>query len=133
MDETLDMFAAIESRNAAIAAADATVAKAVGGDKLVGVVTDRIVKTYQAGACFTVDDVGILLDEMQVPRDGDTRRRIVGTIINRGVNKLWTHGGYTSSKDPRRNARPVSWWRRLPLNDIGADRAQPARIGGSEA
>lgn len=133
MDDTLDMFAAIQSRNEAIAAADATVAKSVGGDKLVALVTDRIIKTYEAGAFFSVDDLGIFLDEMQVPKDSDTRRRIVGTIINRGANKLWMHAGYTSSKDPRRNARPVSLWRRLPIHDLGADRAQPARIGGREA
>lgn len=116
MDETLDMFAAIAQRDEAIARADSTVARAVGGDELVGRVTNRIIKTYGAGMTFSVDEVGLMLDDMQVPKDGETRRRITGTIINRGKGKLWTHDGFAVSRDPRRNARPVARWRRLDIH-----------------
>lgn len=128
MDDTLDFFAALDHRDAAIAEADEAVSRSVGGDELVGRVTDRLVKKYCAGASFSVDEVGLILDEMDVPKDGTTRRRIVGTIINRGKDKLWEHAGYTSSRDPRRNARPIAIWRRLSLHDPMRGVPQPARL-----
>lgn len=133
MDDTLDMFAAFEARDAAIAAADEAVARSVGGDELAGRVINRLVKMYPAGSRFSVDDLGIVLDDMNVPKDAATRRRIAGTIINRGKGKLWEHVGYTNSKDPRRNARPVAVWSRLSIHDYTAGEAQPARVGGGEA
>jgi hypothetical protein len=110
---TLDLFAAVEKRDEAIERADAAVTTAPHGDALVSLVTDKLV-----GICrkvgtdlFTADDVGILLDQAGVARDQATRRRIVGTIINRGRGKLWVQEGYRQSADPRRNARPVTLWR----------------------
>lgn len=111
--EGLDLFASFEKRDEAIAVADATVRTATGGDALVGRITQRLCDTYATGQTFSVDAVGHLLDEAGVPRDADTRRRISGTVINRGKGKLWTHGGYTASADPRRNARPVAIWVRV--------------------
>jgi hypothetical protein len=128
MDDTLDFFAALDHRDAAIAEADEAVSRSLGGDELVGRVTDRIMKQWHAGATFSVDDIGIILDEMQVPKDGTTRRRIVGTIINRGKDKLWEHAGYISSRDPRRNARPVAIWRRRSIHDPMRGVPQPARL-----
>lgn len=131
MDDTLDMFAAIEARDAAIMEADSAVKRGIGGDELIGRITDRIVKTYLAGETFSVDDVGLMLDEAGVPKDAETRRRIAGTIINRGKDRLWQHAGYTTSKDPRRNARPVALWRRLSIHDPMRGVPQPARLGRS--
>jgi hypothetical protein len=132
MSDTLDLFAALHQRDEAIAQADQTVTQSVGGDVLVGRVTDRVTKTYAAGQTFSVDDLGVILDEMQVPKDLETRRRIVSTIINRGKDKLWVHAGYISSRDPRRNARPVALWRRLSIHDPLAGVPQPARLGRAE-
>ncbi len=106
---TLDLFAALEARDEAIERADARVATSVGGDALVGRVTERLVRL----ASFTADDVGVILDEMGVDKDQHTRRRLVGTVVNRGKGKLWTVDGYTTSHDPRRHARPVMRWRVL--------------------
>lgn len=103
---TLDLFAAVEKRDEAVEVADATVTKAVGGDALIGRITERLVRL----SSFTADEVGVLCDEMGVPRDLATRRRIVSTTINRGKGKLWRHTGYRQSADPRRNARPVAVW-----------------------
>jgi hypothetical protein len=105
-DETLDMFAALEKRDEAIEVASARVSQEVGGDMLIGKLTERLVKFPR----FTADEVGILCDEMGVPKDLETRRRIVSTCINRSKGKLWTHTGYRTSADPRRNARPVAVW-----------------------
>lgn len=132
MTDTFDLFDALHRRDEAIARADQTMQESVGGDELVGRVTDRVIKTYGAGQTFSVDDLGVILDEMQVPKDGTTRRRIVGTIINRGKDKLWQHAGYISSRDPRRNARPVALWRRLSIHDPMAGIPQPARLGRAE-
>lgn len=109
---TLDLFAATEKRDESIERADASVTRAHGGDALVGRITQRIVDAYPVGTAFSVDDVGLLLDEAGVARDLETRRRLVSTIVNRSKGKLWTMQGYQSSKDPRRNARPVAVWLR---------------------
>lgn len=131
MGDTLDMFAALAARDAAIEEANTAVRRGLGGDELVARITDRIVKTYLAGETFSVDDVGVFLDEAGVAKDAATRRRIAGTIINRGKDKLWVHAGYTQSKDPRRNARPVAVWKRLRLHDPMEGVPQPARLGRS--
>jgi hypothetical protein len=110
---TLDLFAALQKREEAIEAADASVTTAPHGDVLVARVTDALIQQCRAAgsALFTADDVGLLLDVAGVAKDQATRRRIVGTIVNRGKGKLWVQEGYTSSRDPRRNARPVTLWR----------------------
>lgn len=131
MDDTLDMFAALDARNAAIAEADSAVRRGIGGEELIGRITNRIVKTYLAGEIFSVDDVGVMLDDAGVPKDAETRRRIAGTIINRGKDRLWVHAGYMTSKDSRRNARPVAVWKRLAIHDPMAGIPQPARLGRS--
>lgn len=103
----LDMFAAVQKRDEAIQRADTSVAKGKGGDVLIGRLTERLIRLDS----FTADDVGLLCDEVGVPKDQDTRRRIVSTTINRSKGKLWEHAGYRNSADPRRNARPVAIWR----------------------
>lgn len=104
---------AVAKRDEAIEVADNSVNTSVGGDALVGRITERIVKDFPVGQTFSVDVVGAYLDAAGVARDADTRRRITGTIINRGKGKLWRHSGYRASTDPRRNARPVAVWERL--------------------
>lgn len=113
MTASLDLFAAVEKRDEAIEVADASVTTAHGGDALIGRITQRIVDAHPVGSTFSVDDVGLLLDEAGVPRDAETRRRICGTLVNRGKGKLWRHAGYQASHDPRRNARPVAVWERI--------------------
>ena len=101
------LFAAVQKRDEAIEKADASVKKGKGGDILIGKLTERLLRLD----AFTADDVGLLCDEAGVPKDQDTRRRIVSTTINRSKGKLWTHAGTRNSADPRRNARQVAIWR----------------------
>ena len=109
--EGLGLFAALEARDEGIERADASVAKSVGGDALVARITQRLVAARQP---FTGDDIALMLDEMQVPRDQATRKRIVSTIVNRGRGTLWTMDGWTISTDPRRHGRPVMRWNITP-------------------
>ncbi len=113
MTEALDLFAATEKRDEAIETASASVTRAHGGDALIWRITQRIVDAHPVGSTFSVDHVGLYLDEAGAPRDGATRRRLSGTVIARGRNKLWRCVGTTISKDPRRNARPVALWERV--------------------
>jgi hypothetical protein len=110
---TLDLFAATQARDEAIETADASVSTSLGGDELVGRVTERLCRAYPVGTRFTADVLALYLDDAGVARDQSTRRRIVSTIISRGRNKLWTMQGYTVSEDPRRKARPVALWERV--------------------
>ena len=109
----LGLFAGLEARDEAIEKADSTIKTSVGGDALVARITERIVADFPVGQTFSVDVVGAYLDAAGVPRDADTRRRVAGTIVNRGKGKLWRHTGYRASTDPRRNARPVAVWERV--------------------
>jgi len=121
MDDTLDFFAVLDKREAAIAQADESVRKSAAGDLVVGKVIDMLVRQYET---FTGDDIAAMLDEMGVLKDLATRRRLVSTIVNRGRERLWVVDGWQTSHDPRRNARPIMRWR------VTHERTpQPARLG----
>ena len=124
MDDTLDFFAALEKRGAAVAKADASVRKSAGGDVVVGRVMDHLMRFYQT---FTGDDIAALLDEYGIGKDLATRRRLTSTIVNRGRERLWVVDGWETSHDPRRNARPIMRWR------VVHDRVpQPARLSRAD-
>lgn len=101
------LFTGEEKRDRAIEANDAQVASEVGGDELVKRVTASLVGGTQY---FTADHIAKLLDEHGVSLDLKTRRKLTSTIINRGRGKYWRRVGYTTSEDPRRNARPITLW-----------------------
>lgn len=108
-----DIFAATQARDEAIEKADARVSSEVGGDALIGRITDRLCRDYPVGTRFTMDVVALMLDQYAVPRDQATRRRICSTVVNRGRGKLWQAVGFTTSEDPRRHARPLTLWERV--------------------
>jgi len=60
---------------------------------------------------FTVDDVGLILDEAGLGREMILRRRIVSAILNGGRGKLWKVSTMmVMSHDPIRHARRVPVW-----------------------
>ena len=95
-------------RDGAIAASQAKVEKDKGGTELIRRVTAKLCE-YEF---FTVDDIGPMLDEMGVPLDGATRRRVISAIVNGGRKAgKWAVVQWVTSHDPRRNGRPVMQWR----------------------
>lgn len=107
----LDLFAAANAaRDAGIAAADATVSGDPEATALVQRVTQQLLnRLYEQGRTeFTADDVGGLLDGLNVATDLPTRRRLVSTIINRGKGTMWKAKGYAPSV--RRHSAPIALW-----------------------
>jgi hypothetical protein len=106
-----DLFAAADAaRDAGIATADATVSGDPEATALVERVTQQLLNRLheQDRQQFTADEIGALLDTMQVSTDLATRRRLVSTIINRGKGTMWKATGYAPST--RRHSAPIALW-----------------------
>lgn len=109
-----DLFAAADAaRDAGIAQADASVARDQHAEALVQRVTRLLLqRLHEAGRTeFTADEIGDLLDTLGVATDLATRKRLVGTIVNRGKDRTWRACGYT--KSVRRHSSPIALWRLL--------------------
>lgn len=105
-----DLFSAAAARDVGIATAAATVDDNLPEARLVEAITYQLLaqcedrKTVQ----FTADDVGDLLDAAGLGRDLAQRRRIVSTVINRGIGRTWYRLGYVQSR--RRHCAPIALW-----------------------
>lgn len=112
MSNDLDLFAiANAERDAAIARADKSVRDNPDATELVQRVTARLLALLheQGRQEFTADEIGALLDSLSVSTDLTTRRRLVGTIINRNSGKLWKKIGWATSA--RRHSSPIALWK----------------------
>ena len=110
----LDLFAQADAaRDAAIAQAEASVA----GDPVAAHLAQRVTALLMQRLHeenrreFTADEVSGLLDTLGAATDQATRKRLVGTVINRGKGKAWTAVGFT--KSTRRHSAPITVWRTL--------------------
>lgn len=110
----LDLFAqANAARDEAIAKADKSVQRDRGAELLVERATQALLnRLHEEGRTqFTADEVGAILDTFGVAADQSTRRRLVGTIINRGRGKMWKANGWTQSV--RRHSAPIALWQMI--------------------
>jgi hypothetical protein len=105
-----DPDAAKKAEQEVIESADASVRNAPYGDVLVALLVNHLVTAYPPGSEFGSSDLAPRMDEMLVPRDNKTRKRISSAVINRNRGKLWVHSGKTR-KAVRRRGYETIWVR----------------------